>query len=139
LASSSRAAFLFHGWCFFYYYLHFFEQRTVYFVFVATLILVVNTIYTLPLLEPFALATVVVFFGLFFYMGNLGKYGDFSYGVYILHFPTIQLLLHAGWFGESPWLFLIAVTIITSVSAIALWHLVEKRFLLRSSHYIFTT
>lgn len=124
---------------FFYYYLPLFEQRTGYFIFVAALILVANTAYSLPLLEPFALATVVVFFGLFFYMGNFGKYGDFSYGVYILHFPTIQLLLHAGWFRESPWLFLIAVTVITSVSAVAMWHLVEKRFLLRSSHYIATT
>ena len=123
---------------FFYYYLRLFEQRAGYFIFVAALILVINAAYPLPLLEPFALATVVVFCGLFFYMGNFGKYGDFSYGVYILHFPIIQLLLHGGWFRENPWLFITAVTVITSVCAIAMWHLVEKRFLLRSSHYVAT-
>lgn len=123
---------------FFYYYLRLFEQRAGYFIFVAALILVINAVYPLPLFEPFALATVVVFCGLYFYMGNFGKYGDFSYGVYILHFPIIQLLLHTGWFRESPWLFIIAVTAITSVCAIAMWHLVEKRFLLRSSHYVDT-
>ena len=69
-------------------------------------------------------------------MGNFGKYGDFSYGIYILHFPIIQLLLNSGWFSESPWYFLVAVIIITTTDAIAMWHLVEKRFLFRSSHYI---
>ena len=67
----------------------------------AVSILAANMIYPLPLLEPFALATVVVFFGLFLYAGNFGKYGDFSYGFYILHFPVIQFLLHAGWFREK--------------------------------------
>ncbi|MSQ58109.1 MAG: hypothetical protein EXR36_00235 [Betaproteobacteria bacterium] len=70
---------------------------------------------------------------------NFGKYGDFSYGVYILHFPIIQVFLQMGWFGESPWYFLNAVILAVSVSAVAMWHLVEKRYLLRQSHYIITT
>jgi peptidoglycan/LPS O-acetylase OafA/YrhL len=121
---------------FFYYFLPLFERRTTYFLSVAVLILFANRAFPLPVLEPFALATVVVFFGLFLYAGNFGKYGDFSYGVYILHFPIIQLLLHSGWFRETPWYFLMAVILITLGSAIALWHLIEKRFLFRNSHYI---
>lgn len=123
---------------FLYYFLPLFERRIGYFVIVAASVLATNMIYPLPLLEPLALAMVVVFFGLFLYVGNFGKYGDFSYGFYILHFPIIQLLLHVGWFRESPWYFLVAVISITTFGAIAMWHLVEKRFLLRSSHYVVT-
>ncbi len=123
---------------FIYYFLPVFERRIGRFLFGAVSVLAVNMIYPLPLLEPFALATMVVFFALFFYVGNFGLYGDFSYGVYILHFPIIQLLLYSGWFRENPWLFLIAVVCITATGAIAMWHLVEKRFLLRSSHYVVT-
>ncbi len=119
-----------------YYFLPLFERRIKHFLVAAALILVANTTFSLPLLEPLALATVVVFFGLFFYVGNFGKYGDFSYGFYILHFPVIQLILHAGWFRESPWYFLVAVILMTTTGAIAMWHLVEKRFLFRSSHYV---
>lgn len=121
---------------FLYYFLQLFERRIGYFLIVAASVLAANMIYPLPLLEPLALATVVVFFGLFLYVGNFGKYGDFSYGFYILHFPIIQLLLQAGWFRESPWYFLATVIFITTTGAIAMWHLVEKRFLLRSSHYV---
>jgi peptidoglycan/LPS O-acetylase OafA/YrhL len=124
---------------FFYYFLPLFERRIGYFLITATLILSANSFFPLPILEPFALATVVVFFGLFLYAGNFGKYGDFSYGVYILHFPVIQLLLYSAWFGENPWFFLTAVILIVAVCAIAMWHLVEKRFLFRKSHYITAT
>ena len=124
---------------FFYYFLPLFERRTGYFLVAAALILSANLFFPLPILEPFALATVVVFFGLFLYAGNVGKYGDFSYGVYILHFPIIQLLLYSGWFRESPWYFLMTVILIAAGGAIAMWHLVEKRFLFRKSHYIAAT
>jgi peptidoglycan/LPS O-acetylase OafA/YrhL len=121
---------------FFYYYLPLFERRIGYFLAAAVLVLSANMFFLLPILEPFALATVVAFFGLFLYLGNFGKYGDFSYGIYILHFPVIQVLLYSGWFRESPWYFLMAVILITTSGAIAMWHLVEKQFLFRKSHYI---
>lgn len=124
---------------FFYYFLPLFERRARYFLVASIWVLVVNMFYTLPLLEPFALATVVAFFGLFLYVGNFGKYGDFSYGLYILHFPIIQFLVWAGWFRESPWYFLMAAIFTAMTGAIAMWHLIEKRFLLRSSHYIAAT
>lgn len=124
---------------FFYYYLTSFERRIGYFLFMSVSVLTANMIYPLPWLEPFALATAVVFFGLFLYVGNFGKYGDFSYGIYILHCPITQLLLYSGWFQDKPWYFLITVIFITTACAIAMWHLVEKRFLLRSSHYIDVT
>lgn len=124
---------------FLYYFLPLFERRTEYFIVAAILTLASNLYFPLPLLEPFAIAIMVVYFGLFLYAGNFGKYGDFSYGIYILHFPVIQLLLFSGWFRDSPWCFLLAVVLITTSSAIALWHLVEKRFLFRNSYYVTAT
>ncbi|WP_339732007.1 acyltransferase [uncultured Gimesia sp.] len=122
-----------------FYYLPFFERRIGYLVSLAVGVLTVNFLFPLPLLQPFALATLVLFFGLFLYAGNFGKYGDFSYGVYILHFPVIQILLISGWFRERPWYFLFIAVSITLIGAILMWNLVEKRFLLRSSHYVGAT
>lgn len=124
---------------FLYYFLPLFERQIRYFLVAAILTLAANMYFPLPILEPLALATVVIYFGLYLYVGNFGKYGDFSYGIYILHFPVIQLLLYSGWFSESPWYFLGAVVFISTSGAIALWHLVEKRFLFRKSHYVTAT
>jgi peptidoglycan/LPS O-acetylase OafA/YrhL len=121
---------------FFYYFLPLFERKSIYFLVAAVIALAINSRYPMPFFEPFALATLVAFFGLFLYVGNFGKYGDFSYGVYILHVPIIQLLLVSGRFNESPWTLLGTAVLITAICAVAMWHLVEKRFLFRSSHYI---
>ncbi|WP_201265574.1 acyltransferase [Mariprofundus sp. EBB-1] len=124
---------------FFYYYLPLFERFIGYFLGFSISVLVINMFYALPFLEPFCLAAVVVFFGLFLYVGNVGKFGDFSYGVYILHFPIIQMLLYLDYFHDAPWQFLATVVFTTVIGAIALWHLIEKRFLLRKSHYVSAT
>jgi len=121
---------------FFYYFLPLFERRCIYFLVAAIIALTINSSYPMPFFEPFALATLVAFFGLFLHVGNFGKYGDFSYGVYILHVPIIQLLLVSGRFSDSPWTLLGTSVFLTAICAIAMWHLVEKRFLFRTSHYI---
>lgn len=121
---------------FLYYYLPFFVRHRFYFLAFSVAALLLGKVVPLSLLEPLSLATLVVFFGLFPYLGNFGKYGDFSYGAYILHFPIIQLFVQMGWFNESPVLFLVSVVSFVLLGAFLMWHLVEKRFLFRSSHYI---
>ncbi|MDR2837328.1 MAG: acyltransferase [Azonexus sp.] len=121
---------------FFYYYLPLFERHFRYFVCAAVLILLANVYWPTLFFEPFALATIVVFFAIFLYVGNFGKYGDFSYGVYILHFPIIQCFIHFGWLEDRPWLFLLAVVLLTLATAVIMWHVVEKRFLQRNNHYL---
>lgn len=126
----------FMGGAFLFYYLERFERQAGAFVVFGVLALSINFVYPLPLLEPIGLAIVVVFFGLFGYLGNFGRFGDFSYGVYIVHFPIIQLFVQLGWFAQRPWVFLALILLSTGVCAFLLWHLVEKRFLRRSNHYI---
>jgi len=121
---------------FFFYYQPFFERHTVAFLIPAVLILAVNNVFALPLFEPFALATVVLFFALFRYLGNVTKHGDFSYSIYILHCPILQVLLSYSLFAQHPYWLLAATLCTTALASAAMWHLVEKRFLLRGSHYL---
>ncbi len=119
-----------------YYYLDVFEKHLLKFLIPAACILIIHRFYPLSALEPLALATVVAFFGFFLYVGNFGKYGDFSYGIYILHFPILQVMIHAGFFERSPYIALTVACGLVLGAAVLMWRFVEKRFLLRSSHYI---
>jgi peptidoglycan/LPS O-acetylase OafA/YrhL len=67
---------------------------------------------------------------------NAARWGDISYGVYIVHFPIVQALVANGIF-EAFGLFggvLISVVLVFGLS-FALWWLVEKPALRRDSHY----
>lgn len=119
-----------------YYYLDVFEKHLLKFLIPAICVLIAHKFYPLPVLEPLALATVVAFFGFFLYAGNFGKHGDFSYGIYILHFPILQVLVHTGFFERSPYFALAVACVLVMGAAVLMWNFVEKRFLLRSSHYI---
>jgi len=119
-----------------YYYLDVFEKHLLKFLIPAVCVLIAHKLYPLPVLEPLALATVVAFFGFFLYAGNFGKHGDFSYGIYILHFPILQALVHMGFFERSPYFALAVAFVLVLGAAVLMWNFVEKRFLLRSSHYI---
>jgi peptidoglycan/LPS O-acetylase OafA/YrhL len=91
------------------------------------------------LVQPLALGVVVVYLACFLpYLGNFGKYGDFSYGIYIVHFPVLQLLIASGRYDDVPWLMLLSAMALVVTTAILLWHFIEKPFLRRSSHYVET-
>jgi peptidoglycan/LPS O-acetylase OafA/YrhL len=89
------------------------------------------------ILQPFALGIAVIYFACIApFAGNFGKYGDFSYGIYIVHFPILQLLIAYGLFDRQPWLMLLVASLLVLTTAFLLWHTVEKRFLRKSSHYV---
>ena len=124
---------------FFYYFLPFFVRYDKQIVVLSFSIIVLDAYFPMPILEPFALAAIVAFCGFFLYAGNVGKYGDFSYGVYILHFPIIQVLIHGGWLSGNAYVFLAVAVAATLIGSVAMWHLVEKRFLFRDNHYVSAT
>lgn len=77
----------------------------------------------------------VFVFGFWHYFGNFSKYGDFSYGVYIVHFPILQTLIALGLTRLNPAVFLpLSLSLVTLASAL-MWYLVESKFLTSSSHY----
>jgi len=89
------------------------------------------------LIEPAALAVFVLFLGVgALFVGNFGRYGDFSYGIYIVHFPIVQMLVSLGMFSWNPYLALGLAAGLVLLAAIISWHIVEKPFLRKSSHYV---
>ena len=88
------------------------------------------------LLEPIALGIAVVFIACGLpYLGNFARFGDLSYGIYIIHFPVIQAAVAAGLYARDPWLAFALSTGATIALAFLCWHAVEKPFLSRRSHY----
>jgi peptidoglycan/LPS O-acetylase OafA/YrhL len=55
----------------------------------------------------------------------VARYGDFSYGVYLYHFPIAQTLVAAGLFAWSPGIALLAVLLAVACASVTSWYLVE--------------
>jgi peptidoglycan/LPS O-acetylase OafA/YrhL len=62
------------------------------------------------------------------YVGAILHRQDLSYGVYIYHWPIIQVLLALGAFA-SPWRGFGLTLALTAAFAALSWNLVERRFL----------
>lgn len=63
------------------------------------------------------------------HLKNFGKYGDFSYGMYLYAFPVQQTYLHFVGEAYGFWAFVVGSWLITLVCAVLSWHLVEKHAL----------
>jgi peptidoglycan/LPS O-acetylase OafA/YrhL len=57
------------------------------------------------------------------------KYGDFSYGTYVFHFPVIQAFISRGIVNAVPNAALGLICLTTGCLAIASWYLVERPWL----------
>jgi peptidoglycan/LPS O-acetylase OafA/YrhL len=120
-----------------YYYFEAFKKYALYLVLLGLLAFVFKAHLPWIVLEPLSLGVLVIYFATAFtYVGDFGKYGDFSYGIYILHFPILQLLIANHIFVDSPLLFITVAGALVLFSSILLWHFVEKPFLRKSSHYV---
>ena len=87
--------------------------------------------------EPFFYSSLVLFLSTKAIKNlGIGRYGDISYGIYLYHFPIIQLLVYLKVFEIEPYLGLLATLALTITAALCSWHFIEKRFLKRSSHYL---
>lgn len=120
-----------------YYYFEAFKKYALYLVLLAVVAFLLKAHLPWIFLEPLALGILVIYFATVFpYMGDFGKYGDFSYGIYILHFPILQLLIANHLFADSPILFIAVAGALVLFFSILLWHFIEKPFLTKSSHYV---
>ncbi len=89
------------------------------------------------LLRIISLAMMVIILGGYFrYLGNWGRFGDLSYGIYIYHFPILQTLIAFGLFASMPVLAAMFAILLTFAAGLASWHWIEKPFLSKKSHYV---
>jgi len=64
------------------------------------------------------------------FLNNFGKYGDFTYGLYIYHFPIIQIFRQYDLFQKyNPLLMGLCVIALSFLFALFSWFFIEKRFL----------
>jgi peptidoglycan/LPS O-acetylase OafA/YrhL len=75
-----------------------------------------------PLLLPFS----VLQLGSLLPGAWLDRLGDYSYGIYVYHFPLQQMLVFFGWdAGSATSFFVLTTALVLPVAAVS-WHLVEK-------------
>lgn len=102
---------------------------------IAVSALVVDHVMHGEMLDVLWISGFVLVCGFIRYMGNFAKYGDFSYGVYIVHWPILQCMIWFKLTRLAPAAFLALVIVFVLAGSFLMWHLVEKRFLASSSHY----
>jgi len=87
--------------------------------------------FQIDILYPAAFGSIVIFAAYSLpFLNNFGKYGDFTYGLYIYHFPIIQLFRQYNLFEKyNPILMAFSVILITLFFAVLSWFFIEKRFL----------
>lgn len=66
----------------------------------------------------------------FSFLNTFGKYGDFSYGLYLIHFPVIQTILECNFLSNAPFLKILFTFILILILSILSWNYLEKPILL---------
>ena len=67
---------------------------------------------------------------------KISKFGDLSYGIYLIHFPIIRVISATPVLEILPDLFVISLVLSLSViGAFILYWKVERRFLEKNSYY----
>ena len=107
-----------------------FRRHATIYLMLAVLGLAINWQTGLYALYPASLAVVVIYIcHVLPYLGNVSKYGDFSYGLYVCHFPIIQSFAVGALFAGHPGLRAVVAFLSCGLYAVLSWHLVEKWWL----------
>ena len=88
-------------------------------------------IFNTHILKPAVFGFIVFYIAYNFpFLNHFGKYGDFTYGIYIFHFPIIQIFVHYDLFNKyNPIFTSIIVLTIVLVLAILSWYIIELPYL----------
>ena len=119
-----------------YYYFNYLLKYAHYLIILALLTFALRSWLPWVAIQPIALGIIVIYIAYVIpTLGNFSKYGDFSYGIYIVHFPILQTFIAYNRFKQNPWQNLLWASFIVITSAFFLWHTIEKKFLRKSSFY----
>ncbi len=82
---------------------------------------------------PFALGILIIWFAYSrIPLHNFGKYGDFSYGMYLVHFPIIQIFVQEKIYDNYMYTGLVASYIVVFLFSVLIWKFIESSFLRKS-------
>jgi peptidoglycan/LPS O-acetylase OafA/YrhL len=82
------------------------------------------------LVAPLAVGAIVYWAAITMpYLGRASRYGDFSYGVYLYHWPVLQTFIALGLFAYAPVPAALATFATVFALAVCSWYLLERRFL----------
>jgi len=117
----------------FYFYFDFFVKHKNWFFWIGFVLFVLEKIVGWGLIfTPFALASMVFAFAYSFKgkkLNNFGKYGDPSYGIFLYHYPIIQLAIYFGFFEHyNNYLVSGAILLLVIVLGFLSFHSYEKKF-----------
>ena len=107
------------------------NKKVLFFSAVIAIVISKSFTFQIDFLYPVAFGILVILlaFNLPF-LNNFGKYGDFTYGIYIIHFPLIQLFRQFNLFDKyNPFLMSFCIICIAVLFAVFSWFIIEKRFL----------
>jgi len=118
---------------FLYLNLEFFKKRWRYFMIPALIIIILEKfVFSITFLFPFALGIVIVWFAFSkIPLRNFGKYGDFSYGLYLVHFPIIQIFIQENIYEKYSFAGLFGSFIMIFLFSVLVWNFIERPFLKR--------
>lgn len=116
---------------FLYLNLAFFSKRWVYFVIPAVIIIIIEkVIFSTTFLFPFAFGLIIIWVAFSkIPLRNFAKYGDFSYGLYLTHFPIIQIFTQLNIYNKYSFVGLFASFSVILLFSILIWKFIEKPFL----------
>lgn len=98
------------------------------YIFVVSIILFTfREITIFQIFEPIALASMIISVAYGFkWLHFINKAGNFSYGIFLIHFPIIQLLIYLGLDKYSFLLTLAITTVLSTCIGILSWKYIEK-------------
>ncbi|SDH54108.1 Peptidoglycan/LPS O-acetylase OafA/YrhL, contains acyltransferase and SGNH-hydrolase domains [Chryseobacterium taeanense] len=90
-----------------------------------------DLIFNIILFSPAMIGIIVLYIAYSLtFLNDFGKYGDFTYGIYIFHFPIIRVFTTLGLFRDyNPYLMAFICMILVVSVGICSWHFYEKKFL----------
>ncbi|ALR31480.1 MULTISPECIES: acyltransferase [Chryseobacterium] len=91
----------------------------------------IDLIFDIKLFSPMMVGIIVLYIAYSFkFLNNFGKYGDFTYGIYIFHFPIIRTFTTLGLFEDyNPFVMAFICMLLVIAVGVSSWHFYEKRFL----------
>ncbi|WP_131327920.1 acyltransferase family protein [Chryseobacterium vrystaatense] len=114
----------------YFYFDQFIKYKNTLFI-IAIITVWIDLILHIKLFSPIMISIIVLYIAYSLkFLNNFGKYGDFTYGIYIFHFPIIRVFATLGLFANyNPFLMSFVCMLIVIGVGIASWHLYEKKFL----------